>query len=410
MLGGNLNLSPAESLAKDGKMMDVRPVLIGNFGPPTLACIRSWGEKGCKVGFICVASHGTPLPRSKYLESVVVLSPEKRFRREGLEEINRFLEKFDATGLISISEGISNWLYEQRKYLPVNVALWLNNSENLINLLSKKSQIEMARAAGFDVLPTYYIKNIEQDVEQIDAQDYPLCLRPTLPEKVEPSFKVKFIESKRDLIAFLNTINKIEAHIIAQPFLVLPNVNVHASRSASGNLFGHNSFLVERKFKGVSLTFQPFEMSDNFYQKCSLVASKLEAVGPFDIEFLYDEINDKVYFIELNNRFGGATAKAFACGYDEPYYALLSYGVDCGKPRKIRKVQVVSRQAVIKCMLATLKNELTPFDYPIEPSYKRILFLMRAFFSHYDDVFSFQDIKGSLSLYYINFKSKIIGS
>ena len=40
---------------------DVRPVIIGNFGPPTLACIRSWGRQGWKVGMISIGAEDAGL-------------------------------------------------------------------------------------------------------------------------------------------------------------------------------------------------------------------------------------------------------------------------------------------------------------------------------------------------------------
>jgi hypothetical protein len=190
----------------------------------------------------------------------------------------------------------------------------------------------------------------------------------------------------------------------------LPNLNIHASRSAKGDLYGTQSFLVRRKFKGVSLTFEPYALNREFFEKCASLADRLDVRGPFDIECLFDERDGKIYFIELNNRFGGATAKAFACGYDEPYYALESYGVHCGPPRQMRKVVVASRHAIIKCLMATLGENLTPFDYPEESKSKRLLFLGKAFFTCYDDIFSFADLKGSLSLYYINMQNKVVGS
>ncbi len=389
--------------------MNIRPVIIGNFGPPTLACIRSWGEKGCGVGFICIAPENAPIPASKYLESVLILSPEARFKEEGIELIGKFLSEFEATGLIAVSEEISCWLFDNRQRFPETAVLWSNDSDSLHKLIFKENQIALAEESGFDVLPTHIIRNVN-DVELISPEDYPLCLRPSDPWSVTPTFKVQYIEDHAMLKEFVANCEIIEKPIVAQPFLVLPNLNIHASRSAHGELHGPQSFIVKRKFKGVSLTFQPYSLNPEFFKKCSLLAEKLDVKGPFDIECLFDEENEKIYFIELNNRFGGATAKAFACGYDEPYYALKSYGVDCGTPRKIRKVVVASRQAAFKCILATLGGKLTPFDYPDESKYRRIFFLLRAFMTHYDDVFSFHDIKGSLSLYLTNLKNKFVRS
>jgi hypothetical protein len=188
--------------------MGIRPVIIGNFGPPTLACIRSWGEKGCRVGFICIASEKTPIPKSKFLERVIILPPELRFKPEGLQIISNFLNEFDASGLIAVSEEISCWLYENKTKLPQTIKLWANNSDALRKLLLKEGQILMAKEAGFDVLPTYIVLRTE-DIESIDPDKYPLCLRPSDPFAIIPTFKVQYIANKQQFIDFLGKIEKL---------------------------------------------------------------------------------------------------------------------------------------------------------------------------------------------------------
>lgn len=389
--------------------MSIRPVIIGNFGPATLACIRSWGEKGCKVGFICIAPGNAPMPQSKHLDAVTILLPGQRFKPEGLHLITQFLQEFNATGLLAISEDIACWLYENRDAFPDSINLWVNTPDALRQLLPKRHQVAMAREAGFEVLSTHLISSAAE-VEAIPAADYPLCLRPSDPGSIRPGFKVKYIENSTQLVNFIGAFKKYDKPIVAQPFLMLPNLNIHASRGADGQLHGLQSFLVRRKFKGVSLTFEPYAPQVDISDRCAALAEKLDARGPLDIECLYDEANAKIYFIELNNRLGGATAKAFACGYDEPFYALKSHGFDLGAPRALRRVVVASRHAIVKCALATLQRRLTPFDYPEESAPARLLFLGKAFFTHYDDIFSFADLKGSLSLYYTNIQNKIVGS
>ena len=44
---------------------NIRPVIVGSFGPPTLACIRNWGRDGGEVGMVCVRSENEAFPQSK---------------------------------------------------------------------------------------------------------------------------------------------------------------------------------------------------------------------------------------------------------------------------------------------------------------------------------------------------------
>jgi len=147
---------------------------------------------------------------------------------------------------------------------------------------------------------------------------------------------------------------------------------------------------------------------------------------------LLDKKNGSVYFLELNNRLGGTTAKVFALGYDEPLLALQAYGVLPTPPETIDQQQatsskqpatsnkqpstidyqpknkiVSSKQALLKYLFYTIRDKLTPLDYPPEPKPIRILKTIYGFFRYRDDVFMLRDIKGSMALYLGNLKSKV---
>ena len=143
----------------------IRPVIVGSFGPPSLACIRSWGRQGYSVGMICIKSEWERYPDSKYLTDCTAITSKCLYTETGIKTICQFLRKFRATGIICISESVACQLNNCRRMLPCEVAVWLPPNAIIKDLLSKEKQIKIARKVGFTVLPTYLI---EQNINTVE--------------------------------------------------------------------------------------------------------------------------------------------------------------------------------------------------------------------------------------------------
>ena len=377
----------------------VRPVIVGQFGPPVLACIRSWGEQGFPVGMVCIHSKRETMPDSRYLDNSTTLAPEKLYKTDGIQIINEFLIKFKASGIICINERIACWLNDHSRVFPPDVALWLPPNGTIRDLLSKKRQIEIAREVGLDILPTHLINRDETTLNSIALEDFPLCLRPTEGGTVKPAFKVHLAYSPAELKKYIASRQKIEKPIIAQPFMNLPNLVVHGARTTSGETIGLQAFLVERKFEGVTLTIRPVNLERDLRSKCIEFTNRFNLTGNYHFEFLIDKNSGSVYFLELNSRLGGTTAKVYACGYDEPMLALQAYGIKGKAWGKPQDITVSSKEALLKYLYYTLANRLTPLDFPDEPGPIRMFKTLLGLFWYRDDVFNSGDVKGSISFY-----------
>ncbi|MFH0812728.1 MAG: hypothetical protein V2A69_07790, partial [Pseudomonadota bacterium] len=239
---------------------------------------------------------------------------------------------------------------------------------------------------------------------------FPLCLRPSDPAMVKPTFKVRLVNSVAELKNFVASFQKIEKPIIAQPFMNMPNLVVHGARTVTGSTIGLQAFLVERKFEGVTLTIRPTSLDKALSDKCVAFTDHFNLVGNYHFEFLVDPATGSTYFLELNNRLGGTTAKVYACGYDEPLLALQVYGViESSNQKKIRNVVVSSKQALLKYLLYTVKGGLTPLDYLTESSALRIAKTLYGLLAYRDDVFTLCDVRGALALYLGNIR-RLLGS
>jgi hypothetical protein len=174
---------------------------------------------------------------------------------------------------------------------------------------------------------------------------------------------------------------------------------VHGARTISGDTIGLQAFLVERKFQGVTLTICPDSIDDELRHKCAQFVNHFNIEGNFHFEFLLDRNSRRMFFLEINCRLGGTTAKVCASGYEEPMLALAAYGIGQFHSPTLSNRIVSGKHALIKYCIYTLTNRLSALDYPNEPAYKRLIKSIYGLIAYKDEVLSFSDIRGSLAFY-----------
>jgi hypothetical protein len=130
-------------------------------------------------------------------------------------------------------------------------------------------------------------------------------------------------------------------------------------------------------------------------------------VGHYHLEFLHDPSDGRNHFLEINHRFGGTTAKVLACGYEEPQYALQVMGIDCPVHGEVNDVTVSSIKALLKSALYALTGRLTEMDYPQESTTRRIWSTLKCLVFCRDEVFAWDDVKGTLAFYIGDFPAKL---
>lgn len=384
----------------------LRPVIVSTFSPPALACIRSWGRQGWEPGMICIRSEREAKPASRHLYGWETLAPEKLHTDEGIQIISHFLKKFRASGIISINEQISCWINEHRQMLPPETAVWLADNSVFNEILSKHRQNAVAKQTGMELLPTWLLDK-NTNVQDIDYSYFPLCLRPDVPGGIRPSFKVHIVPSPEQLGKYLRHFDEIRKPIIAQPFMNLPNLVVHGTRTLTGNTIGLQAFLVDRKFEGVTLTIQPVDLLKTLRKQCIEFTDFFDLVGNYHFEFLFDPKTGKNWFLEINNRLGGTTAKVYPCAYDEPALALAAYGIPGNTHRKRKQIIVSSKTALLKYLWFTMKNRLTPLDYPAESAGAKVAKTLYGLFFYADDTLNLRDMKGTLAMFGGNLLAKL---
>lgn len=382
----------------------VHAVYLGVFAPPALACIRSWGRQGFEVSMICVDKRKDRIIASRYLKDYVILHPDDCYTDKGLSIIRSFLIRNNATGITSMNPYLECWLNDNLDKLPDKLRIWFPSNATIKSLENKENQIRVAESVGLDLLPTYYFFNVDQLEHRVSSEHFPLCLRPSELGSVKPNFKVKLVYSEAEIIQFIRSLKTITKPIIGQPFRNLPNIVVHGSRTTEGITLPVKSFIVERKFEGITLIIRPFLLDSEIIKKCIRFTNSFKITGCYHFEFLYETELKKHYFLELNCRLGGTTAKVYRCGYDEPAYAIQAYGVDIPNQEEIKNITLTNYQSLLKFFYCNLAGMLSVLDFPEESKIKRSLFFLLALVNCKDEVWDWRDIRGSLSLYLDNLR------
>lgn len=340
-----------------------RPALIGPYGPAQIACLRSWRRLGLDPLFLHIGER--PLAfASRIAAATMTLPPHRVGTPEGAASVVAFLNEAQADGISCLAEALAYWLHRlaRRPDWPSGVELWLPDEAALDRLASKAVQVDLARASGLNVLPSFLVRR--ETVADVPGDAFPLVLRPDDPATVSPVFKAALIPNRMALTSGVRALHRLDRPLVAQRLVRGPNLVVHGARTPEGAVFALSAFRADRKFEGVTLRLRDALLTPDMAAACARFADAIGVTGCFHFEFIEDE-DGRPWFLEMNGRLGGTTAKVFALGYDEPRHLLsafvpdlrdhhLSTGAGC----------VVGRQALLKAALRRMQGRQDPLDYP----------------------------------------------
>lgn len=371
---------------------------LGSPGPVMLAFARACAGEGVSVHLLQVADESTPACRySKWIYGVSNISPELIGSQDGIRLVEKIVKEIGADGLIAVDEAHLLWLAENDDSLGRSCRLLMPPKECLYTVASKVRQIEIAADAGFDILPTEYLDQAD-DSSVIPDGHFPVCLRPSNPAKVSPSFKAKIFYTRTDVNRFLAGLNEIQEPVIEQPFLNVPDLKVHGARSLDGRVLAMEPFYVERKFEGVTLTLMRGTFPPGVRECCESFAHVAGLSGGFHFDLLYSAKEKRAFFLEVNARMGGITDKAMVFGYNQPRLILRAYGhpVTTNATLATSRKRVVTKRTVMKHILSAITGRLTELDYPAVKGVHHIALSIRDLLFARDSVFDRRDMVGSI--------------
>ena len=230
-----------------------RIVFFGGFGPPSLIFARSAYAMGIAVYLLTpnVQSSRPKVPSSCFA-GVEAFDASLVGNSRGIDAVVDYVRRIGAQALATISDAHCLWFARNRARFQDVCKLLVPPIECLELVESKTRQIHLAREVGLKVLPTYEIRRLD-DVEAIESDHYPICLRPAVPDAIVPPFKLRLARSRDELRHLLQDIKSFDDCILAQPFHPVPNMVVHCTSREGGELMTVDTFLVDRKFEGLAL-------------------------------------------------------------------------------------------------------------------------------------------------------------
>ena len=182
-----------------GKIATV--ALFGAFGPPILTAARSLRDAGIDAVVLGVGN-STPLVWSSAVRFAACMRLEDVGTPAGIAIICEFIQQTNAEALLAFWDPEMLWLAANEDALPRGCRLLMSSQEALQGVQSKHDQLQVAERCGFSVLPTWQLFR-QEDASGIDPAAYPVCLRPSAPSGVKPTFKVEVLQSPSELNAFL---------------------------------------------------------------------------------------------------------------------------------------------------------------------------------------------------------------
>ena len=367
------------------------------FWAPGMAFVRRCRDAGVAVHLLHVTDE-QPHPGRicSALASASESLPWNQIGSEaGLARIAAFARSVDADAIATIDEFSLLWLARNRHIFEPRCRLLASPAASIERLLEKSEQTTLARQAGFQLLESWLL-HTPADAGLIRAAAFPICLRPTYINSVDPPFKARRINSPQQLRDFVADTTWRDHPLLAQPFRFGPNIVLHGVRTPSGEFLALQGFRAYRKFSGFALSLEPCDLPRSVMDAARRFAALAAIDGPFHFDLL--EADGEIYFLEVNFRMGGTTAKVVRLGYDEPLLALAAYGLQppLAPPPLPAARRVTGKRMLAAQMLSALRRPAGDMDFPQRSRLWTLSTALWEMLTVPDALLSRRDIPGSL--------------
>lgn len=390
------SVSTPEASAHDATRPLRNLVQLG-FWAPGMAFVRRCRDAGIAVHLLHVTDQ-QPHPgrvSSALASAAESLSWSQIGSDAGLDRIAAFARSVNADAIATIDEFSLLWLARNRDRFEPHCRILASPATSIERLLEKSEQTSLARQAGFQLLESWLLHS-PADAGLIRAAAFPVCLRPTYINSVEPPFKARRIASPQDLRDFVAATTWRDHPLLAQPFRFGPNLVLHGVRTPSGVFLALQGFRAYRKYSGFALSLERCDLPGSVMDAARRFADLATIDGPFHFDLL--ESDGVIYFLEVNFRMGGTTAKVVRLGYDEPMLALAAYGLrpPLTPPPLPAARRVTGKRMLLGQALSALRRPAGDMDFPQRSRAWTLATALREFLTVPDALLSRRDFRGSL--------------
>ncbi len=381
----------------------VRNLVQLGFWAPSMAFLRRCSEAGIAVHLMPLVDPSTANPQFRSQKpSAAITSLGERIpwgidkSPQTLDTVLRFVQSVHADAISSDDEATLLWLASHRLSLEPDCRVMASPEASIQQLTRKSEQTALAARSGFAVLPTWLL-HTQKDAETLPEASFPLCLRPTQINSVQPVFKAQRVDSPSHLHNFLDSLQW-TSPLIAQTFCLGPNLVLHGVRGVDGRILALECFQTLRKHHGFALTIQRCTTPPSVHAAALRFAELANLHGPFHFDLLQSAESGEVYFLEVNYRMGGTTAKVARIGFDEPMLALQAFDL-CpphSPPPLHHSKSATGKRMLLGSMLESLLRPAGALDYPQSSRLHRFFDSAVQLLTVPDALLSRKDLRGSL--------------
>ncbi len=300
-----------------------------------LAVARSLARNGY-TPVAAVTDLYTPENYSKYLpRSQRFLIPHPEYDPiDFIRSLKQGALKHKCTAVIPITDAAISSLYRLQQQWPSEISIIGASAQATNAVLDKACNIDIATKLGIPCPQTISIDSLAEIMPSLEKYSLPWVLkRPSkttpLPDGVN-KFSVQFVESESELRHALTRLWDAGVKPQIQPFFY-GNMHVICCFAVKGEICASHGYISIRRSKhaGVLREITPVHPQCRKYTERLL--RELQWEGVACVQFLVNDENNEVCYLETNGRFWASTQGSINAGWDFPAWTVR-YFIDGIEP------------------------------------------------------------------------------
>ncbi|MDP4536363.1 hypothetical protein Q3O60_09190 [Alkalimonas collagenimarina] len=354
-------------------------IVVGKMSPPIFSCLLDFSTVGAfKVCFIDTHQKTPPLS-SKLFNSFEWLSYQNSW--------SDCLLRLAATSEQDIYVTcVSYFLAKKIRAMKIkNIDLIYATDTQIALAEDKQLQNKLAEKNNLAVLPSWYVS---PGIKIPDDIHYPAVIRP-ISELSKADFKVEVIDSPQQLQRFSD-----KYPVVVQPLLTGRKLLIHCARNAENQTIV-SIYEVTASFQGLTLALRNMQNPPAVViTSCIDMLKDINFIGVCHFEII--EGKNEWFFLDLNLRLGGTTNKVRFLDNHEGAQLLKAFvNQPLETPPTHSKIEITNKLMVLKALYSIMFRRWTRIDYPIMPSGKLVIFLLKKIIFSRDEIFNFGNIRYS---------------
>lgn len=297
----------------------------------TLSAARSLGKKGMLVS-ACEVTGLNPTRFSKYCKSFTKCPDPAKAPGDFIDYLSGYLTQNPHDVLYPMDDYSMKAVVENRKEMEKICNFAIPSAEDFNRAYDKGKAVETARNAGVECPRTTVPESVDDLEDAISGLDFPLVIKPA---RSSGSRGIRIVKEKRDFAELYIQIHEKYPFPLIQEYIpVREKYDVCLIYNRESRL---RASFTQREIRNFPQGTGPSTVQESvvspLVEKAALkIMENYKWQGVVELEFLVDERNGRIVFMEINPRFWASLELAVLSGVNFPYlYYNISIDNDCEK-------------------------------------------------------------------------------